>query len=325
MAEHLGARMKRRRLLGSAALALAPGGALAQAARPRRIAWISEAPHPFLAAFREGLVSAGLVEQNDFVIATHYGDGTPARLDEVARELGAGAADIVVATGGVAVDAARRHVSAVPLFIVTNNTVGLGLVESLARPGANVSGFDLATDEFAPKWLELLVQLLPASRRIGVLMGESRETASQFAAIAAAAPTLGREVFTVGASDGNFARAFAELAASGAQGAISVSFPPFAARRHALIVAAAASRIPVCYLNRVYTQDGGLMSYGPDFAAAFRRVGQLVARIVRGARSDQIPVERPTRYELVINLVTARALGLEVPPLLLARADDMIE
>ena len=302
------------------------GAALAQAqqSRPRRIAWISEAPHPFVVPFRSGLADSGLVEQRDFVIATHY-EGSSQRMEEVARRLDAGAADIVVASGGAAVDAARRHITSVPVFVVTNNTVGLGLVFSLARPGKNVSGFDLATDEFAPKWLERMAELLPQSRRIAVLMGEERETRSQFEAISAAAPSLKREVFPVVATDGDFNRAFADVAAGGASGAIACSYPPFAVRRQALITAAAGARLPVCYPNRVFTMDGGLISYGPDFSVVFRRVGVLVARIVRGEPPEMIPVERPTRLELVVNKSTARAIGLVLPELLLAGADEVIE
>ena len=289
-------RAKRRTIVRRALLAAsgAMGVALiaqAQQRRPRRIAWISEAPHPFVVPFRSGLADAGLVEQRDFVISAHY-EGSSQRMNEVARSLDAGAADIVVASGGTAVDAARQQITSVPLFIVTNNTVGLGLVSSLARPGKNVSGFDLATDEFAPKWLERMAELLPNSRRIAVLMGEERETRSQLEAVSAAAPSLKREVFPVVATDGDFIRVFADVVAGGASGAISCSYPPFAARRQALIAAAAGARVPVCYPNRVFTMDGGLISYGPDFSVVFRRVGILVARIVRGDPPEIIPVAR---------------------------------
>jgi putative ABC transport system substrate-binding protein len=296
----------------------------AQQSKPRRIAWISEAPHPFVAPFRSGLADAGLVEGRDFGISTHY-EGSPQRLDEVVRSLNAGAADIVVASGGAAVDAARQQITSVPLFIVTNNTVGLGLVSSLARPGKNVSGFDLATDEFAPKWLERMAELLPKSQRIAVLVGGERETRSQFDAISAAAPSLKREVFPVVATDGDFIRVFADVVAGDASGAISCSYPPFAARRQEFIAAAAGARVPVCYPNRIFPMDGGVMSYGPDFSVVFRRVGLLVARIVRGELPEMIPVERPTRLELVVNKSSARAIGHVIPELLLATADEIIE
>ena len=310
-------------LAGSGAIGVA-AVARAQQRRPKRIAWISEAPHPFVVPFRGGLADAGLVEQRDFVISTHY-DGSPQRLAEMALSFDAGAADIVVASGGAAVDAARQQITSVPLFIVTNNTVGLGLVFSLARPGKNVSGFDLATDEFAPKWLEQMAELLPNSRRVAVLMGEERETRSQFEAISAAAPSLKREVFPVVATDGDFNRVFADVVAGGASGAIACSYPPFAVQRQALITAAAGARVPVCYPNRIFTMDGGLISYGPDFSVVFRRVGILVARIVRGEPPEMIPVERPAQLELVVNLRSARAIGHVVPELLLGRADEVIE
>ena len=310
-------------LAGSGAIGVA-AVARAQQRRPKRIAWISEAPHPFVVPFRGGLADAGLVEQRDFVISTHY-DGSPQRLAEMARSFDAGAADIVVASGGAAVDAARQQITSVPLFIVTNNTVGLGLVFSLARPGKNVSGFDLATDEFAPKWLEQMAELLPNSRRVAVLMGEERETRSQFEAISAAAPSLKREVFPVVATDGDFNRVFADVVAGGASGAIACSYPPFAVQRQALITAAAGARVAVCYPNRIFTMDGGLISYGPDFSVVFRRVGILVARIVRGEPPEMIPVERPAQLELVVNLRSARAIGHVVPELLLASADEVIE
>jgi putative ABC transport system substrate-binding protein len=170
-----------------------------------------------------------------------------------------------------------------------------------------------------------MAELLPNSRRIAVLIGEERETRSQFDAISAAAPSLKREVFPVVATDGDFNRSFADVVAGGASAAISCSYPPFAARRHEYIAAAAGARVAVCYPNRIFTMEGGVMSYGPDFSAVFRRVGILVARIVRGESPEMIPVERPTRLELVINKSSARAIGLVVPELLLARADEVIE
>jgi putative ABC transport system substrate-binding protein len=194
----------------------------------------------------------------------------------MARSFDAGAADIVVASGGAAVDAARQQITSVPLFIVTNNTVGLGLVSSLARPGKNVSGFDLATDEFAPKWLERMAELLPNSRRIAVLMGEERETRSQFEAISAAAPSLKRE----------YSRSWQLVAISTGLLRMSsqVVLPPRSrARTHRLRCSGRHLLPPrlvrVCRLlpNRIFTMDGGLISYGPDFSVVFRRVGILVA------------------------------------------------
>jgi putative ABC transport system substrate-binding protein len=279
-----------RGLLAASGAIGAAAVARAQQRRPTRIAWISEAPHPFVVPFRGGLADAGLVEERDFVISMHY-DGFPQRLGEMARSFEAGAADIVVAGGGAAVDAARQQITSVPLFIVTKQ----------------------------------MAELLPNSRRIAVLMGEEREPRSQFEAISAAAPSLKREVFPVVATDGDFNRFFAEVVAGGAFGAISCSYPPFAVHRQALIAAAAGARVPVCYPNRIFTMDGGLISYGPDFSVVFRRVGILVARIVRGEPPEMIPVERPTQLELVVNKRSARAIGLVVPELLLARADEVIE
>jgi len=315
--------LRRAVLAGCGALAV---GLVAKAQnRPRRIAWITEAPHPFVVPFRNGLADAGLVDQRDFIISTHYVDGPPERMAEAALTLNRGEADIVVASGGAAVDAARQHITSVPLFIVTNNIVGLGLVSSLARPGKNISGFDLATQEFAPKWLERMAELLPESRRIAVLMGEERETRSQFEAISAAASSLRREVFPVIATDGDFVRVFSDVVAGGGSGAISCSYPPFAARRKELISASAGARIPVCYPNRIFPMEGGVMSYGPDFSVVFRRAGVLVARIVRGEPPEMIPIERPTRFELVVNKGAAGAIGIVVPGQLLANADEIID
>jgi putative ABC transport system substrate-binding protein len=156
-------------------------------------------------------------------------------------------------------------------------------------------------------------------------MGEERETRSQFEAISAAAPSLKREVFPVVATGGDFNQSFADVVAGGASGAIACSNPPFAVQRQALITAAAGARVPVCYPNRIFTMDGGLISYGPDFSVVFRRVGILVARIVRGEPPEMIPVERPAQLELVVNLRSARAIGHVVPELLLASADEVIE
>jgi putative tryptophan/tyrosine transport system substrate-binding protein len=155
-------------------------------------------------------------------------------------------------------------------------------------------------------------------------MGEERETRSQFEAISAVASSVRREVFPVVATDGYFMRVFADVVGGGASGAIACSYPPFAARRQLLIAASASVRIPVCYPNRIFTMDGGVISYGPDFSEVFRRVGVLVARIVRGEPPEMIPIERPTRLELVLNKSATRAIGLVVPDQLLARADEII-
>jgi putative ABC transport system substrate-binding protein len=316
--------MRRRAFLGAASAAMARRGAFAQATGPARIGWLTIARHPHIASFRLGMGDAGRTEGTDFVIVERYADGASERLPDLARDLD-GAADIVVVSGQAAAIAAHRFVGR-PVVVVSSDFLSLGIIASYARPGGNITGFDLAFERVAAKWPELLAEVVPATRRLAVfVVGPIEPPSSQFVAAAATAASLGIAAFAIDASDLAFARHFDDALARGASAVIVISNPTFGSARAGLLAAAAARRMPVVYENRDFPHEGGLMSYGPDLGSIFRRAALTVDRILRGAAPASIPVELPRQFELVINLRTARALGLNVPAALLARADEVIE
>jgi putative ABC transport system substrate-binding protein len=213
------------------------------------------------------------------------------------------------------------------VFVTTIDPVGAGFVDSLAHPGGNTTGFLLFEYSLSGKWLELLKQIAPSVTRAAVL----RDTASpagnaQFGAIQAMAPSLGVEVSPVNMRDaGELERAVAAFARSANDGLIVTGSPWATTHRNLIITLAARHKLPAVYYLRSFAATGGLISYGPDFTDQYRRGAGYVDRILKGEKSADLPVQAPTTYELVINLKTAKALGLEIPPTLLARADEVIE
>jgi ABC-type uncharacterized transport system substrate-binding protein len=297
----------------------------AQERTVKRIGWLTTAPHPFLQSFRRGLTVAGYVEGQDIQIVYSYAEGKAERLPALARALADHTVDIVVASGGAAAQAAHREIKATPVVFVTSDPVALGLVQSLAHPGGNMTGFDLAFNEVASKWVEFMVELLPSARRFAVIAASDQSSRSQFDSIAASATRLGREAFMVIGDDLDFERHLDEIAKRGADAAMVTSTPTLDPGLATLIASANARRLPTLYQNRDWTWAGGLISYGPDLAVVFQRVALAVDRILRGQDPASIPVERPTRFQLVINTKTAKALGIAIPPSLLAQADEVIE
>ncbi len=245
-------------------------------------------------------------------------------MPSLAHALASDALDVVVTSGSAAGQAAYSAIKITPIVFVTSDPIGLGLVHSLARPGGNMTGFDLAFSEVASKWPELMVELLPSARRFAVIVANEASSRSQFEAVAASAAHLGRDAFMVMGEDLDFERHFAAIAER-AEAAMVTSTPTLEPGFATLIAAANARRVPTLYQNRTWTAAGGLLSYGPDLAVIFERAGRVVGRILRGEPPDNIPVERPTRFQLAINLKTAQAIGLAIASTLLARADEVIE
>ena len=213
------------------------------------------------------------------------------------------------------------------MFALVADPVAAGYVESLARPGGNATGFTLFEYSIGGKWLELLKEIAPRVTRAAVLRDASIAPGlGELGAIQALAPSLGVELRPVDVRDaGEIERAVAAFA-QGSDGGMIVSGSPSAVIHRGLIIALAAKhRLPTVYTNRVYADAGGLISYGADFLAQYRRAAGYVDRILKGTKPGDLPVQAPTKYELVINLKTAKALGLDVPPTLLARADEVIE
>jgi ABC-type uncharacterized transport system substrate-binding protein len=217
---------------------------------------------------------------------------------------------------------------AVPIvFVIVIDPVGAGFVASLARPGGNATGFLMFEYGLSAKWLELLKQIAPGITRVAVLRDPTIASGiGQFGAIQSVAPSLGMEASPVNVRDaGEIERDIAAFLRSSNSGMIVTASPEASHHRDLILTLAARHRLPAIYASRYFVTQGGLISYGPDILDQFRRAAGYVDRILKGEKPADLPVQAPTKYELVINLKTARTLGLEVPPTLLARADEVIE
>jgi putative tryptophan/tyrosine transport system substrate-binding protein len=282
------------------------------------------------AAFLQGLKAFGYVDGQNAAIEYRWARGQYDRLPALAGEL-AGLRPAVMATGG-GTPAARAAKSATPsipiLFVIGDDPVTAGLVASLNRPGGNATGVSLMSGALGGKRLELLAQLVPKADVVALLTNpqDRADAESQIQDVQAAAHSLGRRLVVVGAStETELERGFAALAQSGATALVVQNDPFFDSRRDQLVALAARRGIATIYHIREFPAAGGLMSYGPSLTGAYHQMGIQTGRILKGANAADLPVVRPTQFELVINLKTAKALGLAVPPTLLAQADEVIE
>ena len=281
-----------------------------------------------VAAFRQALQQLGWSDGRNAQINIRWGVNDVERDRRDAAELVALAPDVILAGGTLSVTALQHITRSLPIvFVGVTDPVGAGLVDTLARPGGNVTGFMLLEYSSSGKWVELLKQVAPLVKRVGVL----RDTANpagiaQFGAIQGAAQSLGVEVSPVSVRDaGEIERAVAALARSANAGLIVTGSASASAHRDFIIALAATHKLPAVYPNRYMVADGGLISFGADVIDQYRRAAGYVDRILKGEKSADLPVQAPTKYEIVINQKTAKALGLTVPPPLLARADEVIE
>jgi putative ABC transport system substrate-binding protein len=281
-----------------------------------------------VAAFRQALQQLGWSDGRNIRIDMRWGVNDVDRDRRDAAELVALAPDVILASGTPSV-AALQHVSrSLPIvFVGVTDPVGAGLVDTLARPGGNVTGFMLLEYSSSGKWLELLKQIAPFVKRVGIL----RDTANpagiaQFGVLQGAAQLLGVEVSPVSVRDaGEIERAFAAFARTANGGLIVTGSASASVHRDLIIALAAKHKLPAVYSNRYLVIDGGLISFGADLMDSYRRAAGYVDRILKGEKPADLPVQAPTKYETVINLKTAKALGLTVPPSLLASADEVIE
>jgi putative ABC transport system substrate-binding protein len=282
-----------------------------------------------VAAFRQGLREVGLVEGQNLVIAARWAEGRYDRLPALAAELVDMRAAVVLAAGGPsAAFAARAATSTTPIvFSAVSDPVLLGLVASLNRPGGNLTGMSILVWEIATKSAQLLKDLIPEATTIAYLVNPSTAGVEIYAKeTATAASALGITIHLLNAStEQDLDEAFASLARLGARGLVVPGDPFFETRREKIVGLAAGHAVPTIYTFREYAVAGGLMSYGASLPDSYRRAALYVGRILADEKPAELPVQSPVKYELAINLKTARALGLEVSQILLARADEVIE
>ena len=281
-----------------------------------------------IGAFLEGLRQSGWTIGQNVQIDSRWATTNAVEIRRHAAELAALAPDVILTSSSPALAALQQATRSVPIvFVNVIDPVGSGFVDSLARPGGNTTGFLLFEYSLSGKWLELLKQMAPNVARAAVFRDSGNPSGNaQFGAIQALAPSLGIEVSPINMRDaGEIERAVAAFARSANGGLIVTGSASATLHRDLIIELAARSRAPAVYYARYFVVAGGLISYGPDFADQFRRAAGYVDRILKGERPADLPVQAPTKYELVVNLKTAKALGLEIPPSVLARADEVIE
>jgi len=281
-----------------------------------------------VAALLQGLQQAGWEVGRNLRIELRSSGANPEDIRKQAGELVALAPDVIVANGSAAAGPLLEATRSVPIvFAIVPDPVGAGYVDSLARPGGNATGFTSFEYGIGGKWLELLKEIGPGLTQAAVIRDPAISAGlGQWGAIQSAAPSLGLEVIPVNVRDANeIERGIAAFARKSNGGLVVSGSARVVAHRNLVIALAARHKLPAVYPQRFYVDAGGLISYGPDFVDQFRRAAGYVDRILKGEKPADLPVEAPTKYETVINLKTAKALGREVPPTLLARADEVIE
>jgi putative ABC transport system substrate-binding protein len=326
--------VKRREFLGvfGGAAAMWPFAARGQE-RVRRIGVLMGQPagdrvaQARSAAFLQGMQDLGWTIGGNVQIE-HRWDTDEADIRRNAAELVALAPDVILTTGGISMGPLLQATRTVPIvFVQVTDPVGAGYVESLARPGGNATGFIPFEFGISGKWLELLKEIAPGIKRVAVLRDAALPLGmGQLGAIQSVAPSFGVELRPVGVADANEIERSITAFARDPNGALIVTVSPGAIRyREIIIRLAARQKLPAVYPYRFFAADGGLIAYGPDTIEPYRRAAGYVDRILKGEKPADLPVQAPTKFELVINLKTTKALGLTLPPTLLARADEVIE
>jgi putative ABC transport system substrate-binding protein len=279
-------------------------------------------------AFLEGLQQSGWTIGQNLQIDSRWATTNAVEIRRQAAELAALAPDVILTSSSPALAALQQATRSVPIvFVNVIDPVGSAFVDSLARPGGNTTGFLLFEYSLSGKWLELLKQIAPNVTRAAVFRDSGNPSGNaQFGAIQALAPSLGIDVSPINMRDASeIERAVAAFARSANGGLIVTGSASATVHRNLIIELAARGKVPAVYYARYFVLAGGLISYGPDFADQFRRAAGYVDRVLKGEKPADLPVQAPTKYQLVINLKTAKALGLTVPDSLLARADEVIE
>ena len=282
----------------------------------------------WVGAFLQALALLGWTIGRNVRIDTRWAGANAGEIRRHAAELAALAPDVILATGASTLGPMLQATQTVPIvFPFASDPVGAGFVDSLARPGGNATGFMTFEYSLSGKWLELLKQIAPSVTRAAVLRDATQGSGtSQFAVIQAAAPSLGVEVKPVNMRDAEEIERGVTAFARSPNGGLIVTASPAATRHRDLIITLAARhKLPAVYYERIFVAAGGLVSYGASYIDQYRRAAGYVDRILKGEKPADLPVQAPTKYELVINLKTAKALGLTIPPSVLARADELLE
>jgi putative ABC transport system substrate-binding protein len=276
--------------------------------------------------FKVGLAENGLVPDRTVTVDYLWAEGSPDRLRQLATELAGSDVDVIVTAGPQLVRALVEARTRAPIvFAILNDPIGDGFVQTLARPGGNVTGLSMAGSNLESKRLEVLKDAAPALRKVMILHDPSMGSIG-LDEVSTAVHALRLEQFLVETSDADsFEAAFADAAQQGVNGMATMASPYLNFQRKRLIELAARHRLPSIWESSGYVRDGGLLSYGPSFADMYRRSAGYVAKILNGAKPSDLPVQQPVTFELAINMQAAKALGLELPPTLLARADEVIE
>jgi len=279
---------------------------------------------PYVAAFRQGLAETGYVEGQNVTIQYRWAEDHFDRLPALAADLVAQKVDVIASTGDIArAQAAKTATSTIPIvFLIGGDPVGVGMVNSLARPGGNLTGFTLLGGELVPKRLELLSELAPQTKVIALLLHPNSPATG---GVQEAARTKGLELHVLRAStESEIDAAFASLVPLHAGALLVAGAPFFDSQRERLVALASRYAVPAIYSEREFAAAGGLISYGTSRTAAYRQVGTYVGRVLKGAKPADLPVQQPTTFELVVNLNTAKALGLTIPQAILRLADEVV-
>jgi putative ABC transport system substrate-binding protein len=322
---------RRRLLLAAGALLLAPLAGRAQRAdRPPRIGFVSStAPGPRTDAFVQGMAELGYVAGRNVQLELRHAAGRSERFAPLIDELVAQKVDVLVVGSTLGARAAKNATATIPVvFAGASDPVAAGIVASLARPGGNLTGLSLGYgDGIAGKWLELLKEAAPGVSRCAALWSSSNPVHARYMQeLEQAARTLGVALEAHHAADApELDAALAAIGAGGARGLVVMPGPFAAANQRRLVEFTAAKRLPAVSFSADFAEAGGLIAYGPSITDAYRRAAKYVDRILKGARAGDLPVEQPTTFETVVNLKTARALGLKLPQSVLLRADRVIE
>src|SRR5215467_13254476 len=300
-----------------------------QAGPPSRIGllWPGDAPpvSPRMESFRQGLRALGFVDGQNIAIELRYAQRGPQQLPELAAELISLKVDVILAPGDFAPKVAQQATETIPIVAGGDDILGAGIVSSLSRPGGNTTGLTILSPELSAKRLEVLRDIIPGLSRVTALW-DPTTGASQVTMTESAAQSLNLKLQVLEVRRREDVAAVVRAARDSQAGALNVFSSPFLAALHREIIAFAAEyRLPAIYQWKEHAEAGGLLSYGPSLAAMWRQSGTIVGKILNGANPDSVPFEQPIKFELAVNLRTAKSLDLTIPPSVLLRADDVIE